>query len=407
MQPEVQGYSATHSLRPHPQTPSYGVADARRPPLIEMPSSSVHCEGWGQANLQHKVDYSELSFADKYLQGPPRARTFWLRTDGWVLCFWDPALWDERAADRGHLFPVGWLDLRSVMAPQYRRAGMDSFQSTFQFEVIAHTKTGRFLFEVPTESDAAMWVHCMNAALVEGRTLEMKHHQAALAAAEMDDAYAGVGVVGKRHYVEAPMPRSNYSGSECSEPYIEVSAARAAVLKSIWVKCLRCAIHGQTPQVFQEMFRLYDDNSDYMLQVEELEVLLKELLWVRRETLRQAREEQMQDGRRAQHGLSKLDFDERAEVGKLAKELDAHYEFLRKDGYRSRALVLQSALDTSHDGYLTEGEFVRGAPELILPGRELWMEAKFYERAGAQLARRAKLRGEDCDSEDEGGCVQH
>merc|ERR1712051_1151788 len=109
--------------------------------------------------------------------------------------------------------------------------------------------------------------------------------------------------------------------------------------------------------------------------------------------------EQLEDRSRSLlPSAAELDF--RAELGKLAKELTAHYNFLSKDGYRARALLLRSSLDTSHDGFLSKGEFVRGAPELVLPGRELWMEAKFYERVGLRLEMEAKMRGEEDDSED-------
>lgn len=394
-------------LWPTPQTSTYGVYQKWRPPLMEMPSQAVQCEGWGQINLQNKVDYSEQSFADKYMQGPSEARTYYMKTDGWALCFWDPKLWDPRAAERGHLVPAGWLDLRSIMEADARIVGMSGFRSTFQFEVVAHTKTGRFLIQVQTQIDAAMWVRCMQAALVESRTLQMRHQKEALDAAELDHAHAEQGHAGKVFRVEAPIQRggSSRSGSVCSDPYIAIAPERAKILKDLWSRCLRAAIHGAPPRsVFHELFRLYDDSGDHMLQVQEMETLLRELLHVRRETLRQAQEEQLQGG---DVTASKADVQDLAELGKLAKELNTHYDFLRKEGHRARAVLLNSSLDTSHDGFVMEGEFVRGAPELVLPGKELWMEAKFYQRAGARLARKAKQRGEEDDSEDEGGCVQH
>lgn len=94
------------------------------------------------------------------------------------------------------------------------------------------------------------------------------------------------------------------------------------------------------------------------------------------------------------------------QVGTLAKSLTKHYNnMLQGSGFRSRALVLRSALDTSHDGHVCKGEFLRNGPELLLPGKELRMEARYYELVGKMMEKQARLRGEDEESEDEGGCV--
>jgi len=320
-------------------------------------------------------------------------------------------LWDPRAAALGRLVPTGWVDLRTVFKADCRHNHhVNLAGSMFHFEVIAHTRTGRFIFQVHDEAEARRWLRCMEAALLESRAIEARHRQEALAAAELDHAHAERGIGGKVIRVEAPRVRSSCSSASSSYVSAPESSRRAERLKAIWERCLRSAIHGQPPQVFQEMFQLYDESGDYMMQVSELRVLLKELLWVRKNQLERTKR-YLEDI----HGsddvtCSQAELDARLELGRLAQDLNAHYSFLNKDGFTSRAQIIQSSLDISSDGLLSEGEFVRGAPELILPGKELWMEARFYERVGALLGRQERHRSVESaldECEDEGGCVQH
>lgn len=388
--------SSVRPLWPAPRTTTYGHDLKWRPPPADMPSQALHCEGWGQACLLHKADYAALSYAEKYRQG---ASQYYIKTDGWVLCFWDPAVYEPHAAEQGLLFPAGWLDLRTVREVE-RRMAQGSLSNMFPYEILAHTVNGCFMFQVATKEDAIAWISCIETALVEARVQAQNHREEAQEHAyDIEHAVQQPDVAGRVLRVQEQVQRRTE---------VAVDSRRAQALKELWFKCLRSTMHGQQPQVFDELFTLYDNNGDGNMQVGELTTVLKELVAVRRSALELAQNDQSEDDPRLSLlGFADADLSSRMELNRLAKELAAHYEYVLKDGFQSRAFLLHSWMDTSHDGLVTQAEFVRGAAAVLLPARELLMEAKFYAKVGAHMERQARARGEDDDSEDEGGCLMH
>lgn len=350
--------------------------------------------------LENRADFAQESFADKYLVGRGHERWYYIKVDGWTLSFWDEEHYDPHAAEHGHIYPAAWLDLRLATGADAR------FAKGGLLEVLVHMRSGRFLFKVATPEDAEAWVRCVRTAMVEHQALAMRLAEEAADRAAVDQAATVQGVVPGRVVRVAEAPRR--AGDEDSDDGGDepVTGYRAQVLRQLWVQCLRTAAHGETPQVFNQMFDLYDLDASQVLSIRELEHLLKDLISVRKHELAKSERRQMMDERHVALAVSEAELKEQEEVGAMAKELSKHYRnMLKGTGFRSRATVLRAALDSSHDGRVTKGEFVRSAGELLLPGRELRMEAKYYDRVGKMMERAAQLRGED-DSEDEGGCIQ-
>jgi len=381
-------------FRPPPHTPQYHRGYCHRQcriPEIPLPSDAVQCEGWCRAWLQHRADYQKESFADKYMVGTGHERWYYLKTDGWTLSFWDENAYDPVAEEHGHIYPVAWVDMRLVqdVAGRPARGGV---------EVLMHTRTGRMTFWVHTDDEANRWIQCIMAASVENQMAMFERRREAkdLDFVERSATSGQARVRGKAVRV---------AEQEEVRETVHVPPYRQQALRQLWKRCLTTVSQGDRPDVFKELFDLYDVNGDQTLQVEELEHLLRELLAVRRGELEKSERRAMSDERQMELAVSDAELKEREEVGKLAEELSKHYNnLLSGSGFRSRAMVLRSALDSSKDGRVCKGEFLRNGPELLLPGKELRREAAYYEKVGRMMEKSARLRGED-ESEDEGGCV--
>ncbi|CAK0805804.1 unnamed protein product [Prorocentrum cordatum] len=88
---------------------------------------------------------------------------------------------------------------------------------------------------------------------------------------------------------------------------------------------------------------------------------------------------------------------------------------MREEGFQKRVAVPRAQLDISHDGIVTCEEFMRMGPQLVLPTRELQLEASFYGHCSVALRKATRAQraidraqaadGEDSESSDE-GCLQ-
>jgi len=166
------------------------------------------------------------------------------------------------------------------------------------------------------------------------------------------------------------------------------------------------------PQVYKNLYDLYDINQDGNIDLQELEVMIKELLIVRREEAKRVMDEFA--NRRSSHGgLDReqrilLDMEGEARdwgerIGKQGKSLLDHYNFMLREGLQNRCIILRSQLDYTHDGRISLQEFLDGAGIFILPTQELQKEVDFYTLYAKQMRADAIRRGDDVAYD---GCIQ-
>lgn len=385
---------AARPVYPSPDTPQY--LGRRDPPtqLFPPPSEAVKAEGWVHTSLRSMVERDRETFADKYLVGESDQQYF-SRTSGWELEFWNSNT-DKASVMRGMVHPVGCIDLRMVVRVEaYKVPGG-------LHEISLKMRGGSFFFRVQKAEDAAMWSGCISQAIVERTHAERMHQQ------------AGVDRAHSLHTHVVQPKRGGPGGAELKrgkdqmEHYV-VSPKREAALRRIWAKCLRAAAGGRSApaEAFSEMFMLYDFDADHNLDQDECEVMLRELILVRLKELKEALQAQREHVMTPQR--IKLDPDGlrmwQRTVGDPGNKLVQHYDrLLEHQGFESRAILLRSKLDTTPDGQVTHGEFVRSAPAFLLPQRELLLEAQFYKSCGT-AKEHFQFGDKDEEAAEEAGCL--
>jgi len=371
---------------PSPDTPQYrGRVDARVSELdLAQPSGSA--QGYVWTSLLNMVDYTSMSFAEHYLLGRSE-QPYFARTSGWELQFWEPTTDNVKILmDRAH--PIGSLDLRTVMH-------VEAFKVRHKFyQVNLGMPEGSFCFHVQTREEADMWAQCASQALVDFTLIKRAKWQEGL-----ERAQSTVSRV-----VQA-RPRAD-RGDEDDAPRYEVDPGREEGLRGIWIQCLRAVGDGGAPppQAFADLFALYNADRDEDLDQGELELMIRELVAVRRTELQRALA--IQRGQVVTPARIMLNPDALVVWGKTVGEpgdklLKSYDSMLQQRGFESRAVLLRSSLDTSHDGQVNLGEFVRGAPQFLLPQQELFREVQFY-RACKDMKREFLEEHE----KEEPGCLQ-
>ena len=142
-------------------------------------------------------------------------------------------------------------------------------------------------------------------------------------------------------------------------------------------------------------FALYDVNTDNNLSVNELEALYTELSTVRQNELQRTLQREANNQVVDPHTKSEA---EKEEFQQLAVQLSNMYNWqLERDTVLRRVVSLREALDFNHNQIVSVAEFIRMAPDLLLPRSELKLEADFYSLCSRDPA--AKI---DADT---GGCL--
>mmetsp|Transcript_100372 Transcript_100372/g.259228 ORF Transcript_100372/g.259228 Transcript_100372/m.259228 type:complete len:144 (+) Transcript_100372:1-432(+) len=142
-----------------------------------------------------------------------------------------------------------------------------------------------------------------------------------------------------------------------------------------------------------------------------MKIMLMELLVVRKQELERVLEEELERALTPERVLLDADTElghYKRLVKDLGDKLKAHYKrLLTPKHFKSRASFFWTQLDISLDGMVTRGEFERRASEVLLPTKELQMEANFYEECTKAMNRARKEDGQRQEAEHhEGGCVQ-
>lgn len=416
---EPEGYMAytfPQPIFPAPHTAQYGHPGRRRYQPIHLPKHKVKYESEVYCNITNKADILEKSFAERYLVG--RSGEFWAKIDGWILEFWNPSTFNEKAAKQELIHPAGYIDLRSIRGVEFQRsleAGID-FNPAFPWEVMLNTRGGIFTFRVRDEWDAWKWSNAIKIAEVDN--LRDQEYSKALA---KDMSSTKSGVIEQER--EGPrgsstrMVRDDYD----SLMHYTLNPDREHQLRSLWKSLVRSTVKGESPDptIFSGMFELYDFDGNQNLEPDEIEIMLKELYSVRWEELQRALEQQEKicfapDKMLLNAQASMKEW--QSTVGTLGTKLKEQYRYcLQRHGFERRAMALRLELDQSHDGTVNLTEFVRGAPSLLLPIKELQMEGQFYFNCSHAIEKLRK-QGEEFDrlvygdevsddSEDE-GCIQ-
>lgn len=379
-------------MYPCPDTPQYTKQCARCVPRLEFPSTAIQCQGWVRTNLNNIIDSQSQTFADRYLVGQGSQNWYYARIDGWVLHFWDT---DATGAevDRITAHSVGLLDLRTVVH-------VEACKSRGGFhEVIIGMSNGSFSFGVQEAKAVQMWTQHIQQAIVENIHLQRVHREAGRERAHSTKSRIVIPSIKGQNRTELML------GADQLKHY-SVSPDRAGTLRRLWVDCLRTAEQGAQPETFAALFALYNFDGDDNLDLDEVEIMLQELLVMRQQELRNALESQRQkvvtEERIILDGSLALQQWQKA-VGDPGQKLQKQYNsMLQGGGLESRAILLRSELDTSRDGRVSLCEFLQGAPQFLLPRRELLLEAQFYKSCAAAFA---QITANEDRYEEEGGCL--
>jgi hypothetical protein len=366
--------------------------------------------------MQNIVDWMNKTFAEKYLQGEGDHRWYWMRIDGWIIEFWSAETWSLNLLDQRAILPMGWIDLRLVRDVEIQKS-KSHFLVDCPHEVKVLLRTGYLNFFVRSAEEAFKWMQAIKAAYSEHMVSEAARRAQAVEKAR-DVEHLRVVEIGE--VKKGPGGAQMVRGEDLTMHYA-VDGRRKSQIRHVWVRCMRSAV-GQTnatsQQCFLELFNLYDFDHNNNLALDELEIMLKELIQVRWEEYRAAIREQDDVVLSNTRLLLNAQEEERTwqkTVGQLSSQLKEIYTNLKKkEGFSKRAAIMRSELDYSRNGEVTGEEFIRMAPQLLLPWRELVLEARFYGHCSAALKkatrqeralRRLEESAQDSDSSDE-GCVQ-
>mmetsp|Transcript_123086 Transcript_123086/g.245028 ORF Transcript_123086/g.245028 Transcript_123086/m.245028 type:complete len:397 (-) Transcript_123086:144-1334(-) len=384
-QPGGLNWPEIRPIYPCPDTPQYTQQLPRPNPGIELPSEPIECEGWVLVNLQHYIDAQFATFAEKRLVGVGPEQWYFGRTDGWVLYFWN-------TDDTGELGrrPVGFFDLRVIVHTGVLGAGG-------LFKVDAGLNGGELSFKVKSRHEAEMWASAMRQALVAKVHMDRIHKEEGLERAQL-----------ARSTFHASPPKGGTEMMSFQEPTRQVyyvNPQRVKALRKIWESCVSGADRGPNVDTYIELFDMYNADMNDDLDLNEMEVMVRDLAVVREQELERVlavSRARMLDSRRLKlDGAAALSRWQR-EIGAPGKRLQQMYDcYLQAGGAESRAILLRSEMDTSRDGRVTPSEFLQNAPIFLMPPAELLLEAQFYKQC--EQAMRADRHQED---EEDGGCLQ-
>jgi len=371
---------------PAPITHQYCGADdesaARHTLHVELPSDTVDLmESLAKASIRSFSDTRQLTIAQKYLTGNSNDKWYHVTTDGWAMSFWDPRYWDPEMAALSRLVPIAWYDLR-----QFKAVEIDWLQGQEYADapwlITISQSSGRFTFRVRTEAEAAGWIKAINNAIAESILMHQRHVSEARSLAQ--DTHTHVVQHNGMNQKGVKMHRG-----EDNMMHYSLDPKRALHLRRLWIKCLHSMIRCQRPEIFGELFDLYDLDGNEYLSVEEMEMMLKELFVVRKQELERVIEEEIGqvytperialDGERELQEFKTLFYD-------IGGKLKDHYKrMMTLSNFRTRSAFFWSKLDVNFDGNVSRGEFERRAPDVLMPLEELELEAKFYEGCSKAL----------------------
>lgn len=384
-QPGGLNWPEIRPIYPCPDTPQYRLQLPRPHCGIELPPEPIHCEGWVLVNVRSYLDAQHATFAERHLVGLSPEQWYFGRIDGWVLYFW-------RTDDAGEFgrHPAGFIDLRMIV-----HAGVLGADGLFK--VAAGMNGGEISFKVKSRHEAEKWASAMRQALVAKVHIDRIHkeeglEQAALARSTFHSAPAkGVGGTEMMSFQE--VRQRSY-----------VNPQRVRALQAIWEACVAGADRAPDPDKYIELYDLYNSNMDDNLDLDEVEVMVRDLATVREQELERAlavSRARMLDSRQLKlNGAFALARWQKT-IGEPGEKLQQMYNgYLQAGGVESRAVLLRSELDTSRDGRVTPSEFLQNAPAFLLPPAELLLEAQFYSNCEQELRRERQQ-----EDEEDGGCL--
>jgi len=345
------------------------------------------CEGWVLVNLRNGFDAQMATFAEKHLVGVGPEQWYFGKIDGWVLYFWKT----DDAGEQGRQ-PAGFIDLRPIV-----HAGVSHLGDLFKVE--AGMNGGQFTFKVKSSSEAQMWASAMRQALVG------KVHQDRIHKEEGRERAA----LARSTFRSAPQRNGGFSSEmnsfQESRAQFYVDPQRQRILQRIWSTCVSGAGRKPDPDNYVALFDLYNADMNDDLDLDEVEVMVRDLASVRESELERmlaVTRERLLDSRLLKlNGPTALSRWQN-EIGEPGERLKQMYNgYLQAGGAESRAVLLRSELDTSHDGRISASEFLQNAPIFLLPPSELLLEAKFYQNCQQELDRDRKQ-----EDDEDGGCLQ-
>eukprot|EP00441_Pelagodinium_beii_P043487 CAMPEP_0197629338 /NCGR_PEP_ID=MMETSP1338-20131121/7231_1 /TAXON_ID=43686 ORGANISM="Pelagodinium beii, Strain RCC1491" /NCGR_SAMPLE_ID=MMETSP1338 /ASSEMBLY_ACC=CAM_ASM_000754 /LENGTH=474 /DNA_ID=CAMNT_0043200369 /DNA_START=34 /DNA_END=1458 /DNA_ORIENTATION=- len=397
-----------------PKTPQYGGPWLGHYPQV-MPTSSLRFGTWAQAQIRNILDVHETQTpADMVREIDYHAMSwFFVQLDGWILHFWAGERYDPMLAQMGRITPTASIDVRFVRRMETYSVDTGKIDAYLTwgknrvcyYKVCLVLQTGIFAFWVRTHDEAQDWCRVINMLMGESGQIELRQKEiAAVAASDL-------------HLRDGPAMRPGRPLPQMEVTHV-VDPEKQKKLRRLWADCVKAAGRGETapPQAFDAIYRLYDNNDDESLCLEEIMDMYKDLISVRKIELEKAMDRQshttMSDKSLLMDSVNEVN-SAWGTVSTIGQGLLEDYRSkLSPQGFQSRALLLRSQLDTSADQRVSLAEFMDTAPVALLPMKELKVEAQFYELCSKAIkrARKAEIwarQGEDLDDEyQEGICVQ-
>jgi len=390
---------------PAPNTPQYGGPWTGGLDQMQMPSRLISFSGWAQAEICSRED-PRMTFAESVHRAQTGAPWYFVRVDGWTLKFFSQTnMLNPHAIQLTTHRPETSLDVRFARRVESARQA----NAAVPFVVVVLFQTGRFIFSVRGEAEAQQWCQVIQSLIGEFQIVcQRRMNNARQIASELNSVNNGTFIV-KYDAAKSQQGTSDHS----------VSPERQSQLRTLWGKCVKAAFYGQPVDnlVWEGIFNVYDVNGDGDLSVGEIQLMAKDLFVVRRRELEVALDRQ----NHTTLNENKLLLDCKRQVteqwntvGMIGQRLMQDYDAkLSKEGFDSRCIALHSQLDVDASGHVSLSEFCAGAPLVLLPQRELKVEAQFYHvcSKAIQRTRKAELwikhaAGEYDDDNDEGICVQ-
>lgn len=390
---------------PAPNTPQYGGPWIGGLGQLQMPGNIVNHSGWAQADISSRGD-PQMTVAESLHRSQMGSPWYFVRIDGWNLNFFSAAaMKNPHATQPSTQRPDTSLDVRYA-----RRAevGLQA-DAMVPYVVLLVFSTGSFRFSVRGDMEAQQWCQCLQSLMVQFQMINQRKMEAARQiASELQCVSDGTFTV-----------KFEAGKSQQDMAVHSVSPERQRQLRTLWGSCVKAAFRGEEVpnEVWEGIFSVYDINGDEDLSLEEVKLMAKDLFDVRRRELEAALD------RQNHHTLNEneLLLDCRRQVtekwntvGLIGEKLMEDYKAkLSGEGFQSRCIALHSQMDRDASGHVSLSEFCAGAPLVLLPQRELKVEAQFYHQCSKaiQRTRQAEMwikhaAGDYDGEDDEGVCVQ-